>query len=291
MTLSAKIKLQIARVRLKTNRSVSSSALGARQINRSGVGFEFDQLREYQQGDDVRFIDWKGSARSGKILTKQFFAERNQRVTIALDISASSFIGHKFEWMAELAAIFTLVAHSCRDQVGLVLFSDQIDLHLPAAANSWQSQLILEQIFSCSDFYQSRPNRQTNLKQVLSQMGQTLPKRNLIFLISDLIDQADFAPELKLLRQRHDVIAVRWLDQFERNLPEVGFLPVQDPESGAWGVLDLRNLKDSNHFLDLRVQEQDRLLRRCGVDLLQICDPERAIGEIVRFFQKRLVAR
>lgn len=294
MTLSTKIKLKIQQVRLNTKRLVGSSGLGARSVNQSGVGFEFDQLREYQQSDDIRFVDWKSSARAGKMMTKQFFDERNQLVTIALDISGSSFTGtlgrSKFAWMAELAAIFTLVAQSNRDQVGLVLFSDQIDLHLTARAGAGHTQHILEQIFSQVDTGVKSAG-QTNLKQVLARLGKVLPKKNLILLISDFIDQSDFYYELRLLNQRHDVVAVRWLDKFEHELPLVGLLPVCDPESGESGLLDLREIDKVDQILTGRISLQDKRLRSCGVDLLRVSDLQQAIGEIIRFFQKRVVAR
>ncbi len=291
--LSDKIKYQIRRVRLKVSTLVGSSVVGNRRLPNQGTGFEFDQLREYQFGDDVRFIDWKSSARAGRTLTKQFFEDRNQKVVVALDISRSSFVGSnkqiKIEFMAELAAIFTLVAQGGRDEVGLVLFSDKIELYSIPAIGNGHVQKILEQIFTC-DKLSDAIRRPTNLKAVLAKMGQVLNKKNLILLISDFIDQNDFSQELQALGRRHDVVAVRWLDQFEHAFPVVGLLQVQDPETGQLAMLDLRKT-DLRQHLKQRVQSQNKQFISCGVGLLDIRNPDHVVGEIISFFQKRQIAR
>ena len=129
--ISKDVAQQIWRIQLKTRKILSGTMVGDHSTANKGVGFEFDQVREYQQGDDVRFIDWKSTARTGKLLTKQYFEERNHNLMILLDVSASSFVGRsssgKFGFMAELAAIFALVAEYSKDGVGITLFSDQID--------------------------------------------------------------------------------------------------------------------------------------------------------------------
>lgn len=279
---------QIWRIQLKTRKILSGTMVGDHSTANKGVGFEFDQVREYQPGDDVRFIDWKSSARSGKILTKQYFEERNHNLMIMLDVSASSFVGRgqvgKYGFMAELAAIFALVAEYSKDGVGLTLFSDQIDLQIPASRGRAHTFNLMQSIFSF------KPTRvKTDLNFALGSLVKTLKQKTLIFVISDFIDDSDYQRSLKLLQYRHDVVAVRCLDKHEKSLPNVGILPVLDPETGEVAMIDTRQNSVASTAIKSRLLQQEAMFRRCGVDLLEIRDQNKAVSEVVKFFRKRLM--
>ena len=279
---------QIWRIQLKTRKILSGTMVGDHSTANKGVGFEFDQVREYQPGDDVRFIDWKSSARSGKILTKQYFEERNHNLMIMLDVSASSFVGRgqvgKYGFMAELAAIFALVAEYSKDGVGLTLFSDQIDLQIPASRGRAHTFNLMQSLFSF------KPTRvKTDLNFALGSLVKTLKQKTLIFVISDFIDDSDYQRSLKLLQHRHDVVAVRCLDKHEKSLPNVGILPVLDPETGEVAMIDTRQNSIASTEIKSRLLQQEAMFRRCGVDLLQIRDRNKAVSEVVKFFRKRLM--
>ena len=279
---------QIWRIQLKTRKILSGTMVGDHSTANKGVGFEFDQVREYQPGDDVRFIDWKSSARSGKILTKQYFEERNHNLMIMLDVSASSFVGRgqvgKYGFMAELAAIFALVAEYSKDGVGLTLFSDQIDLQIPASRGRAHTFNLMQSLFSF------KPTRvKTDLNFALGSLVKTLKQKTLIFVISDFIDDSDYQRSLKLLQHRHDVVAVRCLDKHEKSLPNVGILPVLDPETGEVAMIDTRQNSIASTAIKSRLLQQEAMFRRCGVDLLEIRDQNKAVSEVVKFFRKRLM--
>lgn len=287
--IKPEIAQQIWQIQLKTKKMLSGTLVGDKKAARKGHGFEFDQVREYEQGDDLRFIDWKATARTGKLLTKQYFEERNHNILIALDVSASSFMGDKYQILSQLAAIFALVAEHSKDNVGLVLFSEQIDLKLPIKRGSAHVMRLLETIFDFKNQAKYQKPAGTNLELVLNELAKNLKTKSLVVLISDLIDMHDYQKPLKGLRSRHDVVVVRCLNRFEEQLPKVGLLPMSDPETGDTAMLDTRQNNWLNEILKSRIVQQDLLLRACGVDLLNIYNETHAVGEVIKFFRKRLM--
>ncbi len=293
--ISAQVAQQIRQIQIRTSKILSGAMLGAGRTTYKGAGFDFDQVREYAQGDDLRFIDWKSTARSGKLLTKQYFEDRNYNILIALDISSSVFAGGKttkFDVLAQLAAIFTLVAQHRKDQVGLILFADQIVYELPIKNGKAHVFKVLSAIFEQANSTKSEFVK-TNLAQVLGSIAKNLKQKSLIVLISDFIDdQSDYQKVLKQLQYRHHVLAVRYLDCYEQQMPNLGILPVVDPETGETGFLDTRFAKNKKSMLNLaiknRLEQQNLLLRSCGVDILQINHDAQPVLEVVKFFSKRL---
>lgn len=287
--ISKEIAQQIGQIQLKTKKILSGMMLGDQRAVRKGHGFEFDQVRDYAQGDDLRFIDWKATARAGKLLTKQYFEERNHQIMIALDVSASSFVSNKYRILSQLAAVFALVAEYSKDNVGLVLFSDQINLKLPIRRGSAHVMRLLEAIFDFNNQAIKNRSASTNLELVLNDLTKSLKTKTLIVLISDLIDSHDYAQYLKGLQFRHEVVAVRYVHEYEAHLPNFGLLPVVDPETKEVTLLDTRRQAYLNESLKVRLAQQNLLLRSCGVDLLNIYNEDQAVSEVVKFFRKRLM--
>lgn len=292
LVISKQVAAQIWQIQLKTRKILSGMQLGERRALSKGSGSDFDQVREYVQGDDLRFIDWRSSARAGKLLTKQFFADCNYRIVVALDVSTSSFVGTgaraKYDYMSELAAIFALVAEYNKDSVGLVLFTDQIELQLPVMRGKEHIFKFLTAVFTYNIQRPVQRKAKTDLGFVFKKIAQNLQQKSLVVVISDFIDDHDYQNDLKKLQYRHDVVAVRYLDFYEKQLIPVGMLPVIDPETGKIGVINTQQLS-LNNGLKNRISNQDKLLRNCGVDVLQINDLSVAIVEIVKFFRSRLV--
>jgi uncharacterized protein (DUF58 family) len=293
----AKTREQIKRIQFKTKKIVGGSMLGGYSTKHRGSGFDFDQVREYAQGDDLRFIDWKSTARNNKLLTKQYFIERNYRILIALDISASSFMGigqrSKYSYLSEIAAIFSLVAEYGKDEVGLILFSDHINFQLPIKRGKAHSLKILEAIFSIDTQIDINNYRAgTNLDFLFQEISREFNKKSLVVVISDFIDEHDYVSKLKALQARHDVVVVRYLDELDRVMPSIGILPICDAEGGTYGMLDTRFAVDHNSELSLalkdRVGKQDKFLRSCGIDILPIGPDAHPVQEVVKFFRKRL---
>lgn len=291
-----KVIEQIKQIELKTKKVLSGKVIGSASTKHKGAGFDFDQVREYVQGDDLRFIDWKSTARASRLLTKQYFIERNYRILIALDVSSSSFVGigqrSKYDYLSEIAAIFSLVAEYNKDEVGLVLFSDKIDVQLPIKSGKAHNFKILETIFGLELKADMSSLSGTNLDFLFQKLGQILKQKSLVVLISDFIDEHDYAAKLKALQAKHDVIVVRYLDQLDQLIPNVGILPISDPESNRQAMLDTRFLDEQHAGLNLalknRIKQQDELFRSCGVDLLQIGSTAHPALEVVKFFKKRL---
>ena len=283
--ISKEVAQQIWQIQLKTRKILSGTMVGGQRTANKGAGFDFDQVREYAQGDDLRFIDWKSTARSGKLLTKQYFEERNHNIMIALDVSSSSFVSHKYSLMAELAAIFALVADYSKDNVGLTLFSDQINLQLPMKRAQAHTMRVMEVVFS----FKPSVKASTNIDLVLNHLMRTLKKKTLIVLISDFIADNDYQRSLKCLQHRHDIVVVRCLDSYEQVMPALGILPIIDPETGELAVLDTRKNDILNLVVQDRIKQQDLMLRSCGVDVLDIKDKLQAVPEVVKFFRKRLM--
>ena len=285
--LKPEIAQQIWQIQLKTRKMLSGMMVGDKKAARKGHGFEFDQVREYEQGDDLRFIDWKATARTGRLLTKQYFEERNHNIIIALDVSDST--ENKYHILSQLAAIFALVAEYSKDNVGLVLFSDQIELKLPIRRGSGHVMRLMEIVFDFKNQVKNQKSSRTNLDMVLTDLAKNLKTKSLVVLISDLIDLHDYERALKNLRQRHDVVMVRCLNNCEQQMPRLGLLPILDPETGEMAILDTRQSNWLNEILKARITKQNSLLRSCGVDLLEIYEETQAVAAVVKFFRKRLM--
>jgi uncharacterized protein (DUF58 family) len=284
--LSKEILKKIAEIEIHTKRIMRSTLIGDSRSAQKGSGFEFNQIREYQMGDDIRFIDWRASARTNKILVKEYIEERNRTIMILLDISASAdFTSSSLtnaDIMKQVAAILTFVAGYSKDRVGLILYSDVVECLVPPAMGHIHVHTILEHIFSHKNISNS-----TNAAVALDRLKQMRSRNAAIFLISDCIDE-QLNESLRLASRMNEIVVVRCLDNLERNLPQVGFLPIEDPETGARCIIDTRSSKNANIYLNQRMIEQQKLFSKYGIDCLDLINNETFIGDVVRFFRHRM---
>ncbi|BDC34368.1 hypothetical protein Noda2021_03260 [Candidatus Dependentiae bacterium Noda2021] len=284
--ISQEVLRKIREIEIKARRLVSATFMGAASSAQKGTGFEFDQLREYQQGDDVRAIDWKSSARANKILIKQYIEERNRTIIIMLDVSGSMGFASqsltKSDIAGQIAALLALVGDYGKDRVGLLIFSDQIHSFLPPKkGKTWVRQIIYE-IFS------QRPNHaHTNINAALAYINKYHYKNAHLFLISDFIDK-DYDKNLGIAAAKHDLVAIRIVDPFERSFANAGILYVKDSETGFVGLLDSRNQQKLNGILDKHLQDQDAVFKKYGTDVLQIVPQENSLNQVVNFFAKKM---
>jgi len=287
--LQSDIIKRIREIEIHTKRLLSGQLVGDYSSAKKGSGFEFDQIREYQMGDDVRFIDWKGTARTGKLLFKQYIEERNRTVVIAVDISSSAFFSSarslKADVMAEIAAVLALVSDYGKDHASLILFSDEVELVVPPSRGRKHIHYIMEKLFSVKT-----EKKQTKISSALRHIADMRIKNGILFLISDFID-ADFKKSLRIVSKKMDVVAVRCLDENENVFPNVGFLTVDDIETGERILLDTRKRKNKNisRFLESRLADQSVMFKKSGVDCLDVCPGRPFIGDIVRFFRRRMI--
>lgn len=286
--INQEILKKIKQIEIYTQRLLTGSLVGDSRSAIKGSGLEFDQIREYQMGDDVRFIDWRASARMDKLLVKQYIEERDRTVLLAVDVSASTFFSSdqdlKNTSIAQIASVLALVADYGKDQVGLILFSDEVELYVPPARGRNHARLIMQKLFTPAPY-----KKNTDITVAL-QFAANLKRRDtILFVLSDFIG-ADFSKSLRSIAARYQVIAIRCLDANEVKFPSVGFLAVQDPENGDQGALraQSKSLHDINIFLQARRQEQDTVFAHAGVDHIDVTNNKHFMGDLIKFFRRRM---
>lgn len=285
--LSPDVRKKIRQIELHTKRLLRGALVGDSRSAIKGTGFEFDQIRDYQLGDDVRFIDWKSSSRMNTLLVKQYIEERSRTIMIAVDVSGSGKFGSianlKQDTIAQVASVLALVANSGKDRVGLLLFSDTVETYLPPARGRSHVQKIMEMVFSYTP-----QKTKTNITAVFKQFAQLKYKDMVGFIISDFIDdtieQAYIAPVCK----KYDIIGLRCLDSHEQTLPSIGFIPMQDPEIGEDIIIDLRNAQHITNFLSTRITEQKKTYKRHGLSLLDVTNNDEFVSDLIKFFRRRM---
>ncbi len=273
---------RIKHIQLFTKRLMRVNLLGHSRSLVKGSGMDFDQIRDYQMGDDVRTIDWNSSARNNKLLVKQFNDERYRTLIIALDISASSFYGStdslKQTILSQIAALISYAGFLGKDEVGLILFSDQIECYIPTRKGKAHIQLILEKIFSAQ-----KTNRATSLSVALDHIIKMRKKNAMVFLISDFIDE-NFEQKLSVCAQLCDVIAIRMLDSNENDFSVSGLITVKDSETGQLQVIDGKSIGAT---LKLRADHQKKIMARNRVSMLDVVAHVQPIEQLIHFFKLR----
>lgn len=288
LRISEEIARKIRQVEIYTRRLLIGSMVGDTRSAIKGTGYEFDQIREYLVGDDIRFIDWNASARMNTLLIKQYVEERSRTVFLAVDVSKSEFFGSthttKRDVAAQLASALALVASHGSDRVGLILFSDEVEYVLPPGQGTHHVHALMEAVFS----YEPKKDR-TQISAALAHLARLKVRDGIVFLISDFID-SDFSTYLPVVARKYDCIAVRCLDERETSLPPVGFLAIEDIETGQEVVIDARSggARVISDYLGHRVAEQNKLFRKYGIDVLEVAENRPFIADLVRFFRRRM---
>jgi uncharacterized protein (DUF58 family) len=267
---------------------VDASFAGRYESVFKGRGMEFDEVREYIPGDDIRTIDWNVTARTGKPYIKRFVEEREMTVIFAVDLSASGDFGTvnkaKNELAAEFCAVMAFAAAKNNDKVGLLIFTDQIELYIPPKKGvSHMLRLVRELL------YLKMPKRKTDISQALDYLAKVARKKATIFLVSDFIE-TDFKKSLGLLNKRHDVIAVSVRDLAEITLPNIGLIEFTDAETGEIALVDTSSTQFRNKYSSTSAQQFDNLknmLRTINVDCISISTDKPYTQDLVRFFHMR----
>lgn len=237
--LEPELLKEIKRLHFQTRRLADQGVQGRYRSAFKGRGIEFEEVREYLPGDDVRSIDWKVTARRDHPYVKSYREERELTVFIAVDVSASTVTGTKKQLrdslVARIGAALTFIALNNNDKVGLVTYSNRVESYHPprkARSSVWR---ILHEVLMPTEF-----RRGTDLNGLCTFLNNVLKRRAIVFIISDFFDEG-FSLPLATLAKRHDCTAVVVRDPSDENLPEVGLVRVRDPESGAVALLDTAN--------------------------------------------------
>lgn len=287
--LLPEILKKIQEIKIRTRRVMNGTLLGGHVTKQKGSGFEFDQIRTYNYGDDIRFVDWNSSARTGKLLVRQYLDEKNRTMIICLDISSSTLFASNHQLtsdvMQQVAAVLAFVTEQEQDNVGLILFSDRIEKFIPPSRGHKHTMYVMETIFA----YQ-RQQRKTDINVLCNFLLESFTKDASVIIVSDFIADS-FDTKLRQLVCRREVIAIRCLDDIARTLPSVGYVWGQDPEKKTMMLLQLsgKHLVDIQKTLEHRIHEQNILLRACNIDCLDIRTDQNFLTTLILFFKRRMV--
>jgi len=287
---------KVRRIDLRTRRLVDERLAGQYRSVFRGRGLDFDSVREYVPGDEVRTIDWNVTARAGRPFVKQFREERELVVWLLVDVSASGDFGSgdttKRELAAELACVLALSAVRNNDKVGLLMFSDRVEVRVPPAKGRRHVMRVVREILAC------RPEgRGTDLAAALDRVGRDALRRAVVFLLSDFELPDDGGVTLGKLERaarpvgaRHDVVAFEVRDPHERELPALGLVTVEDAETGDVVTIDTGRRRVRERFAALaakRDTDMRRALRRLRIETLPLDTSRPYLPALVGFFEAR----
>ncbi len=286
--LPKEIVHQIRRIQITTNRLVNESLAGEYHSVFKGRGMEFDEVREYQHGDDIRTIDWNVTSRAGRPFIKRYVEERELTVMLLIDASASGAFGSanklKSEITAEISALLAFSAIKNNDRVGAIFFTDCVEKYLPPRrGSSHVLQVVREALFHKPE------HRGTRIQKAIEHLNLVVHKRSVVFLISDLLDQG-FEQSLRAANHRHDIIVIQIVDPREKELPDVGIAELRDAETEeiAWVDTSLELVR--NTFSENWNRNQSRLARffkSHRMDHVTIETGKPYDVPLVRFFKER----
>ncbi|MBU1038473.1 MAG: DUF58 domain-containing protein [Candidatus Omnitrophica bacterium] len=279
---------KIRRIQVTTSRLVTDFLSGNYESVFKGRGMEFDEVREYQPGDEIRSIDWNVTARMGHPFIKKFIEERQLTVMILLDASASSYFGTskrlKSELAAEISAVLAFAAVKHNDRVGLIIFTDRIEKFIPPRKGQQHVLRVIREAL-----YFKPKGKGTNIEDALKYLDSVTTRRAVTFIISDFFDK-DFKKPLSVANKRHDCIAITITDPREMELPKSGIVELTDAESGKFFQIDTSNAKIRRTYAEKsarKIDERARLFGAIGVDHIDIRTDKPYIDEMIKFFKMR----
>jgi uncharacterized protein (DUF58 family) len=279
---------QIRRLQLRARRAVQTLLGGEYHSVFKGVGLSFEEVREYQPGDDVRSIDWNVTARMGSPFIKRFVEERELTVILLVDVSGSQRFGTqkqpKRAVAAELAALIAFSAIANNDRVGLIAATDEVEKYVAPSKGTKHVLRLLRDIL----FFEPE-RRGTSLKTALDYLNQVQRRRAIVFMISDFAD-AGFESAFRLAARKHDLIAVRITDPREQELPAVGLLQLEDAETGRRLLVDTGHPIVRQRFAERARERHEgvrKLTRSAQVDLIEVSTDGGHFDALVRFFRIR----
>ncbi len=286
--ISRDLAKKIRYIHIYTAKAVNDILAGEYESVFKGRGMEFDEVREYQPGDDVRTIDWNVTARTGIPHVKRYVEERELTVLFVVDLSASGGFGSrdqtKGEVAAELCALLAFSAIKNNDKVGLVVFTDGIELFIPPKKGVTHVLRLIRELLS---FVPGR--RGTDIVVALDYVGRMLRKRSVLFLISDFL-APDFSRSMRVVARRHDLVAVSVSDPCELELPDVGLIGLEDAETGAALLVDTGSARVREEYARLgreRANQLAGLLVSMKVDHIPLLAGSDYVRDLVRFFRTR----
>ena len=292
---------KVGKIRILTNKLIDDQLSGDYHSTFKGQGVEFDEVRPYTPGDDVRTIDWNVTAKTGLPYIKRFSEERELTILFLVDVSGSQGYGSvrrsKMELAAEVTALLALTAIRNQDKIGLILFSDQIVKYIPPRKGRDSVMRLVREVLAAEDDAKGG----TDIAEALKFLNSVQKRRAVVFLVSDFLlpvnrrgyTQEDLAAFERLLRataRHHDMVCVPVSDPAERELPDVGLVELEDPETGELVLVDTSSAAVRKRFAATASEENEELKRfflKTGIDTLTIDTARPYIDEVRALFKRR----
>ena len=289
MRETKEILKQVRRIEIVTKNLVDGLITGEYHSIFKGQGIEFSEIRDYRPGDDIRAIDWKVTARFDHPFVKEFIEERDLNVYFVFDYSASNYFGNLIEKRRkaiELTATLMFSAMKNNDNVGLFIFTEDIEKFIPARKGRRHVLKLISSLVS-----HKPQSKGTNIEKALSHVSNIIKKRSVIFILSDFYNQ-DFSKPLKILKRRHDVIAIKVNDAREAEIPDVGLIQLEDEETGEQLLVDTSDQGFRDNYVRIVNKEEIRLrnlFNKNGVDVININTDSPYESPLRKFFRMRQI--
>ena len=278
---------QVRKIEIRTKHLVDGIIAGNYHSIFKGQGIEFSEIRDYKPGDDVRAIDWKVTARFNHPFIKEFIEERDLRVYFAFDFSASGSFGNMVEKKRkaiELTATLMFSALRNNDNVGLFIFTDNVEKYIPARKGRRHVLKLISNLVT----YKSK-SKKTNLDNSLAFITNVVKKRSILFIISDFYSD-DFKKPLSILKNKHDVIALNIQDNREQKIPDIGLIQLEDEETGEQILVDTSDEEFRNNYEKIMIKQTNKinaLFRKHKIDSVNITTDEPYEVPLRKFFRMR----
>lgn len=287
--ISRDILKKVKQIEIRTRSVVNSVLAGEYHSVFKGQGMEFDEVREYSDGDDIRFIDWNVTARTGHPFVKKHVEEREMTVMLMVDASSSGNFGTqkqlKGEIAVEMCALLAFSAIKNNDRVGLIIFTSKIEKFVPPKKGKKHVMRVIRELL----YFKPEENR-TDLNAAVEYLNRVVRRRSVVFLVSDFFSSEEYIRGLRVANRKHDMVAVTVTDPREVNMPDVGFIELEDAETGEEILIDTSDPAFRKQFAELGGKERaerDLCFKQLGMDSVEIFTDKDYIEPLVRFFKKR----
>ncbi len=286
--IPADIIKKIKRIHIKSRRTVNNLMAGQYRSVFRGSGIEFEEVREYCPGDEVKSIDWKVSARLGRPFIKRYREERESILMLLIDMSASlkfgTFSGQKLETVAEVASVLAFNAIKNNDKVGVIFFSDQVEKYIPPKKGSAHVWRVIKEIFTFVP-----QGKGTDIGSALAFYSRISQKRSFVFILSDFLGKG-YETALKIARQKHEPVGIRIYDEGAFRLPLKGIVRFSDFETGKRLLFDASNLRTKESFFRAKQrghQETQEIFSKAKIDLIDLKTSDSISDTLTQYFRLR----
>ncbi|MBP5650678.1 MAG: DUF58 domain-containing protein [Bacteroidales bacterium] len=285
---STELLKKVRKIEIRTKALSQQIFAGEYHSAFKGRGMAFSEVREYQYGDDVRFIDWNVTARLNHPYVKIFEEERELTVMLLIDVSGSNLFGTRNEFKAdlitELAAVLSFSAINNNDKVGVIFFSDRVEKFIPPKKGRSHILRIIRELV---DYKPSQAK--TDLAEPLRYLTNAIKKKCTAFVISDFVN-CDFEQALKIASEKHDIVALHVMDRGESQLPDLGLMQLKDPETGTYSLTDTSDRLTRmayEHWWKRQQEKNAELFRKVGVDMADFYTDRDYVKELIALFKRR----